>query len=153
MYRLVPLLETYDPDVVSIAAEEHHIEGKLGQYVVVSVPESCNMARAEEIKAKVMALVKKPVVVFSHNISLLKASRLSSAEAAEVIRKGEEYAARIEANAQVVANDGDRSGLCESRNGGLGEDSSGQGAPVGGEGAGDKKGEQKDDAGSPGSGG
>jgi hypothetical protein len=107
VYRLVPLLEQYDPEVLSFTTEEHYIEGKLGQYVVVSVPESCNMARAEEIKAKVMALVKKPVVVFSHNISLLKARRLSSAEAAEVIRKGEEYAARIEANTQVVANDGD----------------------------------------------
>ena len=95
MYRLTPVLEKFDPEILDIVNQDHYIEGKLGQYVVVSVPESCNMVRAEEIKEKIMALVKKPVVVMSHNITLLKAVKLSASEAAEVIRNGEEHAARI----------------------------------------------------------
>jgi hypothetical protein len=84
--------------VLQVENEDHYIEGKLGQYVVVSIPESCNEFRANEIKNKVMSLVKRPVVVMTHNISLLKASKLSSSEAAEVIRKGEEYANRLKNN-------------------------------------------------------
>ena len=97
MYKLTPLLEKFDSEIVSLEKQDHYIEGTLDQYVVVSVPESTNMARAEEIKEKVMSLVKKPVVVLSHNISLLKAEKLSASEAAEAIRKGEAYAKHFEA--------------------------------------------------------
>ena len=95
MYRLEPLLEKADPDVIAVVNQTHHIEGQLGQYVVVSVPECCNLERAEQIKNQVMELVKKPVVVLSHNISLLKAVKLSPSEAAQVIKQGEEYAEQM----------------------------------------------------------
>ena len=105
VYRLVPLLDHDDPDLLEQHAPDHVIEGKLGEYVVVSVPESCNMARADEIKEQVMAVVKRPVVVMSHNISLLKAVKLSASEAAECIRKGEEYAEAMQVRVADLAGD------------------------------------------------
>lgn len=148
MYRLVPLLDKFDESTLEIGVQEdHYVEGKFGEYVVVSVPESCNMARAEEIKEKVMALVKKPVVVMSHNISLLKVTRLSASEAAEVIRKGEEYASRIEANIKALTDGRDRSGVPLLGDSGSGENA-GQSNPVGSESGGNQEGQQKGDAGS-----
>jgi hypothetical protein len=142
----VPLLEKFDEDALEIGVQEdHYVEGRFGDYVVVSVPESCNMARAEEIREKVMALVKRPVVVLSHNISLLKVTRLSSSEAAEVIRKGEAYAERIEANIKALTGGGLRSGASESGNSDTGKEP-GQGESVGSEDSGNKEGEQKSDA-------
>ena len=158
MYRLTPLLDRNDPDLLAISAPEHHIEGTFGQYVVVSVPESCNMARAEEIKEQVMALVKRPVVVMSHNISLLKATKLSASEAAECIRKGEEYAeamqARIADLAGGVHSLGSRSGICEPGIG-SGDAADAGGSPsVGDAGCGGNGEDPKEgDAGSSGSGG
>ena len=124
VYRLTPLLDRNDPDILELSAPEHHIEGTFGQYVVVSVPESCNMARAEEIKEQVMALVHRPVVVMSHNITLLKATKLGASEAAECIRKGEEYAAAAESRLADLASGsvqscGSRSGSEVSGDGGL----------------------------------
>lgn len=151
VYRLEPLLDRDDPDLLAIHAPEHHVEGSFGQYVVVSVPESCNMARAEEIKAQVAAIVKRPVVVMSHNISLLKAVKLTSSEAAECIRKGEEYAAAMQQRvAEIVTevpSDGDRPGLCASGDGGDRAAGS-EGSPAAGvdEGAGDGQGAKEGDA-------
>ena len=100
--RLTPILEKFDSEVLGIEKTDHYIEGVLDQYVIVSVPECTNMARAEEIKAQVMTLVKKPVVVISHNISLLKAVKLSASEAANAIRQGEEYETKTRQNAESV---------------------------------------------------
>lgn len=132
MYRLEPLLDHDDLDVLAACAPEHHIEGTFAQYVVVSVPESCNMARAEEIKEQVMALVGRPVVVMSHNISLLKAVKLSASEAAECIRRGEEYAEAMQARASALT---DEPKVAYDPNGGLSQADAG--GDAGGDGGGD----------------
>ena len=158
MYRLEPLLGRDDPDLLAQNAPDHHIEGTFGQYVVVSVPESCNMARAEEIKEQVMTLTKRPVVVMSHNISILKATKLSASDAAECIRKGEEYAEAMQARIADLAGDvhspGSRPGICQPGAGGGDAAEVGGSAPVGDAGGGGNvEGPKEGDAGSSGSGG
>jgi hypothetical protein len=159
VYRLEPLLDRDDPDILAMHAPDHHIEGTFGEYVVVSVPESCNMARAEEIKAQVMAMVKRPVVVMSHNITLLKATKLSSSEAAECIRKGEQYAEAMQQRVADIASDVDAPVQSDGSGQRLQESRPSGGLPVGEVGAADTgdagsggNGEvpEKSDAGSPG---
>ena len=95
MYRLVPLLDKVDPEITSVSDESYFVEGSFEDYIIVSVPESCNLLRAEEIKAKVMGLFNKPVIVLTHNISLLKATKLTASEANLAIKEGEYYMAKI----------------------------------------------------------
>lgn len=105
VYRLEPLLDRDDPNILEQHAPDHMIEGTFGEYVIVSVPESCNMLRAKDIQNQVTALVHRPVVVMSHNISLLKATKLSASEAAECIRKSEKYAEVAEQRGIKVTSD------------------------------------------------
>jgi hypothetical protein len=106
---LEPLTEEEMESAVAVQAEKHHIEGKLEDYIVVSVPETTSYEMAEDIKNRVMAVVKRPVCVISHNVSVLRAVKLTPKEAAEVIKKGEDYAEQQLAQAQH-AGDGDGSG-------------------------------------------
>ena len=95
MYRLVPLLDKVDPEITSVKDESYFVEGSFEDYIIVSVPESTNLLRAEEIKAKVAGLFNKPVIVLTHNISLLKATKLTASEANLVIKESDYYMSKI----------------------------------------------------------
>lgn len=89
-----------------LLGEGHFVEGSIGQYVIVSVPPTTTVRAAEEVKARVMQLTKKPVCVITHNVSLLRAVRLTASEAAAVIKRGEDYARSDSVRAGGGSGDG-----------------------------------------------
>jgi hypothetical protein len=140
------------------------IEGGLEQFVIVSVPPATTMRLAEGIRQSLVEQLQRPVLLISHNISLLSAERLEPNEAAVWLHKMEKFeamrqerekqalAAQIAAQSvEVHADDGTGcgSGLCV--------DGFGNPAPTGGNGAGgnpdaaggdDETGDEKDQEGS-----
>ena len=96
IYRLESLLSKVDTLGFAVEGEVHHIEGAIDQYVVVSVPETTSYAQAERIKTEAIRLTGKPACVVSHNVTFLRAVKLSPKEAAEVVKQGENHAARVE---------------------------------------------------------
>lgn len=109
IYRLTKFVRPLDPAVDEAASEAvpklaelgepHNIEGKIGQYIILSVPETCSEDSAASLRDQAMTLLKRPVIVVTHNVMFMQAVRLPPKEAAEVVREAEDYA---EARASAV---------------------------------------------------
>lgn len=128
MYRVEPLL---DRDNIKDLPDwpESHIEGQLGNYLVVSVPVTTSFSKLAEIRQKMMEVTGGPVLVITHNMSLLKATKLPPKEASQVIKNAEDYAeardraieeARMGAE-QELESLGGGPGVCEPGDSGSGE--------------------------------
>lgn len=85
IYKLEPLFR--DPDKKTLVVEDatHYIEGRVGEHLVVSVPETTTRASAMELESAFAELAKKPVLVVTHNITFLRATLLTSKEELELV--------------------------------------------------------------------
>lgn len=92
IYRLEPLFR--DPETRSLMSKgaTHTIDGKLGEYLVVSVPETTTRASAADLERELSKLAKQPVLVVTHNMAFFRAKLLTGKEEAElgkIIEKAE----------------------------------------------------------------
>jgi len=70
----------------------YYVEGEIEHCIVVSVPETTSNRAVNALQAQLEAQFKRTVLVFTHNIQLLKVEKLTAAEANEVIRQAEDGA-------------------------------------------------------------
>jgi hypothetical protein len=82
--RRMPLLAT---------GPEHHVEGELGDCLIVSVPPTTSHESCRQLREKLRQAVgspDKPVLILTHNIEFLRAHRLGTSEASKVARRIDE---------------------------------------------------------------
>jgi hypothetical protein len=85
LYKVEPIFRDEDAETLVVGEETHRIEGKLAEFLVVSVPETTTEAKAIELEQKLTTLTKgQPVLVISHNIQLMRATPLTRQEKAEL---------------------------------------------------------------------
>lgn len=89
VYKLESLFDGPE-GTLEIAGSEHYIDGKLGSYLIVSVPETTSKASAVELERKLSEVAKRPVLVVTHNITFLRATMLSGKEREELHKKIQE---------------------------------------------------------------
>lgn len=89
MYRFTPLFRDQERKVLE-ARPETFVEGKIGNYLIVSVPESTTTAAALAVRDQSMEAFKCPVMVVTHNVEFVKVERLSAADATRVLREIDE---------------------------------------------------------------
>ena len=85
VYRLEALFGDGQKEPVTIKDKTYYVEGRLGEHCIVSVPETTTRASATDLERKLTEIVKKPVLVVTHNMTFLKATLLSGKEQAKII--------------------------------------------------------------------
>jgi len=71
--------------------------------VVLSVPETTSRASCDRLRDAAVKELRKPVLVVTHNVEFLRATKLSTAEAARVIKQAETQTAAADAQAEAQA--------------------------------------------------
>ena len=66
---------------------EFEVEGSIEDHVIVSVPTSMKERSVRELLEKLSKEISSPVIVVTHNISFLKAKKMTPKEVAELARK------------------------------------------------------------------
>jgi hypothetical protein len=134
----VPLFEHPERGMLS-SDVVHYIEGELGQRLVISIPETETAETAEGIQQAAEAEFKKPVLMITHNITFMKAVRLSPNETAAVIKRSEENDEQVtreieerhresyerEVQQSDHQDSGSGPGVCEDGGGGAGTEGGG----------------------------
>jgi hypothetical protein len=77
-------------EVLKVGDTVHYIDGKLGDYLIVSVPETTSKASAIQLERELSEVAKKPVLVVTHNIAFLRATMLTGREREELKKKIQE---------------------------------------------------------------
>lgn len=91
VYRVEHLFQPRDSDDAQFSiGQVHHIEGELDDRLIVSVPEITSEAAAAKLQGRLEADYNQPVMVVTHNISLMRAVRLPPKQAAEIIKNAED---------------------------------------------------------------
>lgn len=94
MYRVEPLFEGPGEKLMLDDFQSYVIEGDLAaqfdEFAVVSVPEWTPLHTANLIKAQVEKATGKRALVIAHNTMFMRLTKLSSSEAAEVIKTAQE---------------------------------------------------------------
>lgn len=67
-----------------------NVEGELGDYVVVSIPVTESHATAKQVRDQLAAVLRRPVLVVTHNMQFLVTKRLSPKDASVVIKQMED---------------------------------------------------------------
>lgn len=73
-----------------VAGEDCAIEGELEGYILVSVPPTISHQAAKVLQDKLRETLGKPVMLFTHNVLFLRAEKMSSKEANEVLKEVED---------------------------------------------------------------
>ncbi len=84
VYRLEPMFENSKGVAVTVEGKTFHIDGRLGDCLVLSVPESTTRAAALELEQSIGDVAKKPVLIVTHNMKFLRATLLTAKEKAEL---------------------------------------------------------------------
>lgn len=80
------------------------IEGELESFIVVSVPPTISMSMGEHVRTQLAELLRRPVLLITHNMTLMQVEQLSANEAATWIHKMEKAEqARQEHERQIIA--------------------------------------------------
>lgn len=90
VYRMEPLYQDADKSELVVGENTYYIDGKLGEFLIVSVPETTTQASAADLEQELAKVAKKPVLVISHNMTFLRATLLSRKELAELMRNAKE---------------------------------------------------------------
>ena len=123
IYKLEPLFKDVENNTLVVDSKTtHYVNGTVSGYLVVSVPETTSRASAIELENQIQKVTKKPVLIVTHNISLLRATMLTGKERAEL--------ARIVEKAKRGETDGDtaQQGTCCERDPGACPDEDSDGA-------------------------
>jgi hypothetical protein len=84
VYKLEALFHDAERDALVVKDNTYYIDGRLSDYLVVSVPESTTRASAINLEHELSKLAKKPVLIVTHNMSFLRATLLTAKEKAEL---------------------------------------------------------------------
>lgn len=90
MYKLESLFVASGGQELLIDDRPYYLEGELENRVILSVPEDTSRAAVERIQKSAQALLGKPCLVTTHNVEFMRVRKLSPADAAQVIKRGEE---------------------------------------------------------------
>ena len=94
VYRLEPMFHDSEKKAVTVKdGKTFYIDGRIGDGLILSVPETTTRASALELEQSVGEIVKKPVLVVTHNMSFLRATLLTADERAELSKVLEEATA------------------------------------------------------------
>ena len=77
-YKLVAIEKKEDGNIVP--RNEFEIEGRLEDHVVISVPPTMTERSVRELLENLSKKISAPVIVVTHNISFLKARRMTARE-------------------------------------------------------------------------
>jgi hypothetical protein len=83
IYKVVPYMYNQANELVPMG--EYNIEGEIGDWLVVSVPEEMSASYAGKIRDDLMKRLSKPVMILSHNIQFCSVQKLGSGEAARLV--------------------------------------------------------------------
>ena len=86
IYRLEPLFGDAEKDTLTVNETSFHIDGRLGDFLIVSVPVTTTRASAIALERKLTKAAKKPVLVVTHNMTFLRATLLTGKEKAELAK-------------------------------------------------------------------
>lgn len=141
MYKLEALFGEDDEQVLRVHDESYYIEGEIDEWLVISVPETTRIEEVQAFKKGLEQGTRRPVLVVTHNISFMRARKLTPNEAADVIRRAEndiiseeEAKSRLEEERRKIIsqNDsGDGSGPRSDQHGGSSSGVDGEDNPSG----------------------
>ena len=97
-YRLEPLFDDQEKKTLMLGETTHIIEGKLSDFLIVSLPETTTQAAAMDIERELSKVAKQDVLSISHNMTLLKATLMTG-------REKKAFAAAVEG--QKTSGDGE----------------------------------------------
>lgn len=83
LYALTPLLRNGE---VLEEAPVFTLRGSIDQYRIVSVPETTSAATVREMGKELQRILKKPVIVVTHNTEFLKVKRITGKEASKIMK-------------------------------------------------------------------
>jgi hypothetical protein len=89
VYRLEHLLKDGTPCPVS-EEQNHFIEGGIDGVMVLSVPTNTPAKVAANVQEMVSKKFNQDVLIVTHNIGFLKATKISPKEAAELVKMAQE---------------------------------------------------------------
>jgi hypothetical protein len=89
IYKMTSYFQDSPDGPLRVAEVDHYIEGFIGDYLIISVPETTSINAMERIKAQLQAKLECPILVCSHNMEFMKVQKLTPQEAARVIKRAE----------------------------------------------------------------
>lgn len=90
LYRVTPMFPDTKDNANNVAGPMTYvIDGHIENAVIVRVPVSTTMREAADIEAAIVADTKRPVLVITSNIELLKVERLQPEEINRILVGGE----------------------------------------------------------------
>lgn len=97
LYRVTPMFpDPMFPDKHAAGPMTYVIDGSIDNAVIVRVPVSTTMREAADIEAAIVADTKRPVLVITTNIELLKVERLQPEEINRILGGGEQVIEDLE---------------------------------------------------------
>lgn len=103
IYKLEPLFGNAEKDELTVNDTSFYIDGRLGEFLIVSVPVTTTRASALALEGELKKVTKRPVLVVTHNMSFLRATLLTSKEKAALAKTIAEATSEEEAtNASPV---------------------------------------------------
>jgi len=84
IYKLEPLFRNEKCELVAKGEHTYYIDGRIGEYAIVSVPETTSRASALALERGLSELAKKPVLIVTHNMTFMRATLLSREERTEL---------------------------------------------------------------------
>ncbi len=84
IYKLETLFRDTEKQALITENSTHYVNGRLGEYLIVSVPETTSRSSAIDLEGVLTKLAKKPVLVVTHNIEFMRATLLTAKERAEL---------------------------------------------------------------------
>jgi hypothetical protein len=89
VYRFTPLFRDQEKKTLE-ARPDTFVEGEIGDYLIVSVPETLTTASAKMVRDQAMEAFKRPVMIITHNVEFVRVEKLSTAEATRLLREIDE---------------------------------------------------------------
>lgn len=89
MYRVDSLVRN-EPQSKLVEGQSCAIEGEIGDYVIVSVPPTISYQAAKVLEDNLQKELDKPVMILTHNVQFLKATKLAANEAAAILKEVED---------------------------------------------------------------
>jgi hypothetical protein len=84
IYQLEPLFGDAKKDTLTVNETSFFVDGRIGEYLIVSVPVTTTRASALALEEEFKKVAKRPVLVVTHNMSFLKATLLTGKEKAKL---------------------------------------------------------------------
>jgi hypothetical protein len=85
-YKLNALSNEADDENL-VSDNEFEVEGELEDHIIISVSPNMSHRSVDELLKKLSEVVSRPVIVITHNIQFLKATKLSQKEATAIAKR------------------------------------------------------------------